>query len=149
MAKDPLKILLEHANTKLDGAGVRLGELLASEAMAGKRLELLETYRKEYRDRFMETARSGIGPDAWKNFSSFLAKLDDAIAHQQSLVAQSRRQTADGQAQWVHERNRVKAFDALSHRQAALVTRRENQQEQKASDDRSMNRHVKDGSEEE
>ena len=27
----------------------------------------------------LQAARDGIGPDAWRNYSSFIAKLDDAI----------------------------------------------------------------------
>ncbi|MFT3733853.1 MAG: flagellar export protein FliJ [Rhodocyclaceae bacterium] len=130
-------MLLEHAHVKLDNAGVRLGELLASEAMASKRLELLENYRQEYRDKFMSAAKEGIGPDAWRNYSSFLGKLDEAIAHQQQIVAQSKNQTAAGQAQWLHERSRMKAFDTLHQRQVAAVGRRELLREQKGNDDRS------------
>ncbi|GAA5169242.1 flagellar export protein FliJ [Viridibacterium curvum] len=144
MNKDPIKMLLEHAHVKLDNAGVRLGELLASEAMASKRLELLENYRKEYRDKFMSAAKEGIGPDAWRNYSSFLGKLDEAIAHQQQIVTQSKHQTALGQASWLHERSRMKAFDTLHQRQVSALGRRDQLREQKGNDDRSSSKKPED-----
>lgn len=134
----PIKALLDHANTKVDEATRRLGELLASENACEVKLEMLVQYRVEYRDRFMQAARDGIGPDAWRNYSSFINKLDDAINLQQGIVDQSKLQTATGQQQWMHERNRMKAFDALSQRQVAQEQRKHNKQEQTLSDEHAV-----------
>lgn len=138
MSSNPIKTLLGHAQNKVDEATRRLGELLASEHACEVKLEMLTQYRLEYRGRFMQAARDGIGPDAWRNYSSFIAKLDDAINLQQNIVNQSKRMTASGQEQWVHERNRMKAFDALSQRQVAQEQRNHNKQEQKQSDEHSI-----------
>ena len=138
MSANPIKTLLEHAHTKVDEATRRLGELLASEHACEVKLEMLVQYRVEYRERFMQAARDGIGPDAWRNYSAFLGKLDDAIAHQQTVVAQSKRMTASGQQQWVHERNRMKAFDALSQRQVTKENKKQHQQEQRQSDEHAV-----------
>ncbi|MDB5815096.1 MAG: fliJ [Rhodocyclales bacterium] len=138
MSAKPIKILLDHAHTKVDEATRRLGELLASEHACEVKLEMLIQYRVEYRGRFMQAAREGIGPDAWRNYSSFIAKLDDAINLQQSVVNQSKLQTATGQQQWMHERNRMKAFDALSQRQVANEQRKHNKQEQTISDEHAV-----------
>ncbi|MEC5386941.1 flagellar export protein FliJ [Uliginosibacterium sp. H3] len=132
---NPIKTLLNHAHEKVDAATRRLGELLASEHACEVKLDMLVQYRLEYRNRFMQAAQDGIGPDAWRNYSGFIAKLDDAIALQQNIVDQSKRQTANGQQQWVHERNRMKAFDALSQRQIQQEQRQQNKQEQKMSDE--------------
>ena len=71
----PLQPLLDLANSRMDDAARKLGELIASEQAVEDKLKLLQAYRKEYQDRFVEAARNGIGPDAWRNFSAFLGKL--------------------------------------------------------------------------
>ena len=88
-----------------------------------------------FQDRFVEVARNGIGPDAWRNFSAFLGKLDDAIAQQQLIVSDSRQRTVQGQQEWVDQRNKVKAFDTLSHRHQSLQARKEAKQEQRLTDE--------------
>ena len=131
----PLQPLLDLANSRMDDAARKLGELIASEHAVEEKLALLEDYRKEYQARFVEAARNGIGPDAWRNFSAFLGKLDDAIAQQQRLVSDSRQRTEQGQQAWVDQRNKVKAFDTLSHRHQSLQARKEAKQEQRLTDE--------------
>jgi flagellar FliJ protein len=135
---NPIKTLLGHAHNKVDEATRRLGELLASEHACEVKLEMLVQYRLEYRGRFMQAARDGMGPDAWRNYSGFIAKLDDAINLQQNIVDQSKLLTASGQQQWMHERNRMKAFDALSQRQVVQELRKHNKQEQNLSDEHAV-----------
>ena len=143
MSSNPIKALLTHAHAKVDDATRRLGELLASENACEVKLEMLVQYRLEYRGRFMQAARDGIGPDAWRNYSSFITKLDDAINAQQGIVDQSKLKTASGQQQWMHERNRMKAFDALSQRQVAQEQRKHNKQEQTISDEHAVKKHFR------
>ena len=131
----PLQTLLDLANSRMDDAARKLGELIASEHAVEEKLALLVDYRKEYQDRFVEAARNGIGPDAWRNFSAFLGKLDDAIAQQQRLVSDSRQRTEQGQQAWVDQRNKVKAFDTLSHRHQSEQARKEAKQEQRLTDE--------------
>ena len=131
----PLQTLLDLANSRMDDAARKLGELIASEHAVEDKLKLLQAYRKEYQDRFVETARNGIGPDAWRNFSAFLGKLDDAIAQQQLIVSDSRQRTVQGQQDWVDQRNKVKAFDTLSHRHQSVQARKEAKQEQRLTDE--------------
>lgn len=143
MPQNPIKTLLDHAHTRVDDATRKLGELLASEHACEVKLDMLMQYRVEYRNRFMQAARDGIGPDAWRNYSGFLAKLDEAIAQQQLIVEQSRRMTANGQQQWMHERNRMKAFDALSQRHEKREQHKLAKQEQRQSDEHAL-KHYRD-----
>ena len=131
----PLQTLLDLANSRMDDAARKLGELIASEQAVEDKLKLLQAYRKEYQDRFVEVARNGIGPDAWRNFSAFLGKLDDAIAQQQLIVSDSRQRTVQGQQDWVDQRNKVEAFDTLSHRHQSVQARKEAKQEQRLTDE--------------
>lgn len=131
----PLQPLLDLANNRMDGAARRLGELIAGETEDCRKLELLENYRAEYQQRFQEACRDGIGPDAWRNFSLFIGKLDDAIATQRMVVEQARERTALGQKAWLEQRNKVKAFDTLSRRHADTEARNETRREQRVTDE--------------
>src|SRR5690606_11580153 len=75
----PLQPLLELMQSRMDEAARRLGELIASETEGKHKLEMLQIYRAEYQQRFLQAAASGIGPDAWRNYSAFLVKIDEAI----------------------------------------------------------------------
>ncbi|MDD3353956.1 flagellar export protein FliJ [Zoogloea sp.] len=131
----PLQPLLDLANDRMGEAARKLGELIASDRAVEDKLSLLKDYRREYTERFMESARNGIGPDAWRNYRAFLCKLDDAITHQQNVVLESKRKVELGQQEWVDQRNKVKAFDTLSQRHHTQQARLEAKKEQRATDE--------------
>lgn len=135
-----LQPLLDLARTRTDDAARELGELLAAERSVEEKLSLLENYRNEYQQRFADAAREGLTPDAWRNFSAFIVRLDEAVAAQRQLVEQSRARTAEGQQVWMEQRNKLKAFDTLSRRHQNLVARMEAKQEQKMSDEHAARR---------
>lgn len=136
----PLQKLLELAQERTDGAARRLGELIGAEKEDDRKLTLLQDYRAEYQQRFVDAARNGIGPDEWRNFSAFITRLDEAIAQQQRIVAEARDRTAAGQQAWISERNRMKAFDALSQRHQKEVRRKEARQDQRITDEHAAKR---------
>ncbi len=135
-----LQPLLDLAQTRTDDATRRLGELVAAERDQEEKLKMLESYRTEYNERFVQAARDGLSPDAWRNYSAFIGKLDDAIGVQRKAVEQSRAQTSEGQQAWLEQRTRLKAFDTLSQRHQKETGRREARQEQKQSDEHAARR---------
>lgn len=136
-----LQPLLDLSNLRLDEAGRQLGALIAGEQEAGQRLGLLVQYRDEYQVRFIAAASNGIGPDTWRNYQHFLARLDQAIKQAQAMVDSSKQRTADGQRNWLDKRGRVKAFDTLAQRHQARVAYADARQEQKQSDEHTARRH--------
>lgn len=136
--QSPIHTLLDLAQTRLDDATKRLGELISSEQASAVKFQLLQDYRVEYRNRFLQAARDGIDPSAWRNYSAFLQRLDEAIAQQQRAVELSHQQTMRGQQDWVAERNRMKAFDTLSKRQEREAMLRQDKAEQKSSDEHAI-----------
>ncbi|MCL1824763.1 MAG: flagellar export protein FliJ [Betaproteobacteria bacterium] len=135
--KFPLQPLLDLANTRMDEVTRELGELIASERSSQQKLELLQGYRNEYSERFIEAARSGIGSEAMRNYTNFLSRIDEAIEIQQQVVKQSRLDTSQGQQQWVEQHTKVRAFDTLSQRFQSELARKTSRQEQRASDEHS------------
>ncbi|MBL8444076.1 MAG: flagellar export protein FliJ [Zoogloeaceae bacterium] len=137
----PLKPLLDLSHTRLDDATRRLGELISSENEGCRKLELLQSYRNEYQERFQDAAREGMGPEAWRNFAAFLARIDEAIDVQAKQVDRSRHLTVEGKQMWMNERNRVKAFDTLQTRHIQREAHALAKQEQHQLDEHSANRH--------
>jgi flagellar FliJ protein len=136
--KFPLQPLLDLANTRMDELTRQLGELAASERSSQQKLELLQRYRDEYGERFIEAARGGIGPDTMRNYSNFLGRIDEAIEAQRRIVEQSRQHTTQGQQQWMAQRTRVRAFDTLSQRFQDELARKDLRQEQRGADEQAL-----------
>ncbi len=130
-----LQPLLDLMQTRTDEAARRLGQLIAAEQNQKSRLKLLEEYREEYNQRFRESSLAGMTPLAWRNFLDFLGRLDEAIIQQRLIVANSERDTTQGQDQWREQNKRLKAIDTLSDRHTANERYREGKQEQKLQDE--------------
>lgn len=136
--RSPLNTLREMAHERVDEATRRLGELMASEHAADAKLKLLADYRREYRERFLASARQGIDPRAWQNYTNFLGRLDEAIRAQEGLVANSRQATQLGQENWVEQNTRAKAFDTLNARHEKKEAQRQGKLEQRQSDEHAI-----------
>jgi flagellar FliJ protein len=135
-----LQPLLDLSNLRLDEATRQLGKLIAGEQEAGQRFELLVQYREEYQSRFLAAAGNGLGPDAWRNYQSFLGRLDQAVEQARALMDASKRRTAVGQQNWLDKRGKVKAFDTLAQRHLVRVAYAEARVEQKQSDEHASRR---------
>ena len=136
----PLQTLLDLSQVRLDEAARLLGQLLASEQADETKLGMLVAYREEYHARFRETACNGMGHDTFQNFSSFLSRLDEAIAQQRTTVLAAKQRTAEGQKAWADERTRVKAFDTLSQRHQQRELALESKREQRLTDEHAAKR---------
>ncbi|MBU0603802.1 MAG: flagellar export protein FliJ [Gammaproteobacteria bacterium] len=132
-----LQTILDLSQNRMDDAARALAALLASEQDHARKLLLLEDYRTEYQGQFMSAARGGLTPGQWSNYRAFLARIDDAIRHQEHQVAQSRDRSQAGQREWLDTRTRVKAFETLSERHQASIAKNEARAEQRVADDRS------------
>ena len=132
-----LQMLIELTQTRRDDAAKRLGELLANSHEQQDSLRLLEQYRFDYDKRFRSALTTGIGPDALRNYSVFLGRLDEAIVEQKRLLDEAQQYVADGRQAWVDQRNRKVAFDTLADRQHQVVLRKENKAEQRLTDEHS------------
>jgi flagellar FliJ protein len=136
----PLQSLQELSTLRLDTATRRLGELIAGEQEATRRHQLLVEYRAEYQARFVSAAQNGLGPNEWRNFQSFLAKLDEAIGQAHLMVTQSQARTAHGQREWIAKRGDLKAFETLAERHQQREILREGRQDQRNLDEMSARR---------
>lgn len=131
----PLQTLLDLSNARMDDAARQLGRLVASEQETETTLAMLLRYREEYESRFRQAAQNGLSRDEWRNYQSFLARLDEAIVQQDARVNHSHQCTVNGQKDWLNKRNRVKAFDTLSQRHKENESRIEAKTEQRQQDE--------------
>lgn len=137
----PLQSVLDLSHMKLDESTRRLGELIAGERRAADRVDLLVQYREEYRARFLAAASDGLSRDQWRNYQSFLDRLETAIGEAQKVVAKSHQLTAAGQQDWLDKRGRAKAFDTLAQRHQAREHVAESRHEQKTMDEYASRAH--------
>ena len=136
----PLQPLLDLSKDRLDGATRELGRLIATEQESVRKLELLQNYRDEYEARFRGAMSGGIGVEALRNYSAFIARIDEAIAQQRAQVNQQQNRTSAGKQVWMQHRNQVKAFDTLANRHLTIETRKQAKAEQRLLDEFSSNR---------
>ncbi|MCX7898446.1 MAG: flagellar export protein FliJ [Rhodocyclaceae bacterium] len=138
----PLQAIADLSALRLEQATRRLADLIGAEQAASERLRLLEQYRQEYQTRFLAAAEKGVGPADWRNYHAFLARLEEAIELAKRQLSESNARAAAGKQQWLEQRARTKAFDALKQRHAERVMRFEAKLEQKVTDEHAARRHA-------
>lgn len=140
MSKTPaLNVLIDVANEAVDEAARAMKTAAMERDKAKEQLEMLHAYRLDYAQRLLENTGSGVTASNYLNFRRFLATLDDAIAQQNTIVAQSESRLEAGRQQWYAEKRRLSAFEALDTRQRQQLARREARREQRASDEIAAN----------
>ncbi len=137
-----LQPLLDLSKLRLDEATRELGQLIAGEQEASRRLAILTQYRDEYQAQFRAAAQRGISREEWNNFTRFLARIDDAIVPAAQSVALTQQRTLAGKQNWVGKQGRVRAFDTLADRHRAVVAGHQNKAEQKVSDEFGARQHA-------
>jgi flagellar FliJ protein len=95
-SQSQLQVLIDLAQRETDAAAKRLGETIRAVQDAEQKQTMLQGYRDDYQQRFLQTQAGGISPMQYRNFEAFLQKLDNAIKGQGEVVrhAQNRIETA-------------------------------------------------------
>ena len=135
-----LQPLLDLMQSRTDEATRKLGQLLAAEQNQRSRLQMLEQYRDEYTHRMSEAVCNGLTPASLLNFQNFIFRIDEAIAQQRVVVANSEKNTRQGQQHWQEQNKQLKAIDTLSQRHELRERYKENRSDQKLQDEFSARR---------
>lgn len=135
-----LQPLLDLSQNRMDSAARELGRLIALEQEGERKLALLRNYRAEYEARFVQALNSGIGVEALRNYSAFMARIDEAINIQHAHLSQSQQHTASGKQHWIAQRNKLKAYDTLHERHVKDEGRKSAREEQRQSDEHTTHR---------
>ncbi|MEO8135882.1 MAG: flagellar export protein FliJ [Betaproteobacteria bacterium] len=120
------------AATQRDTAAQRLATAVRACDEARKKAAMLLQYRGEYESRLANVSGSGIGATALRNYQSFLANLDRAMAQQAEQVVHAERDLNNAKVLWIDLHRRTESFQALDDRhvdaQATIARRLEQKQ---------------------
>ena len=130
-----LKVVQDLAQRQSDTAAIQLGTLNAEAAKAEAKLNMLITYREDYRERFRSSVHQDVQSAGWKNFQEFLVKLDEAIDQQRAVVLASQQAVHRGQREWQSRQKQVKAYDTLEQRHDLVQANRLKKLDQRLMDD--------------
>jgi flagellar FliJ protein len=130
--------LKDMAARQRDASAQRLSSLVKERDAAKQKLDVLIGYRQDYEARLDRAKRDGISGDTLRNYQSFLAQLERAIAQQASIVDHAERNTQDAKAMWTSDRHRVDSYQTMKDRSASSEAKRERRSEQKQNDEWAM-----------
>jgi flagellar FliJ protein len=137
-----MKPLTRVATSRERAAARELGEYRRTLAAAEAKYAELVTYREEYSQHLRKSGGAGIDAQRMRDYRLFLARLNEAIGHQQASVDQHRREYERKRRLWSEARVRSKALDKVveryRHEEDATAERRE----QAESDERSIQQHT-------
>ena len=102
------------------------------------KLQELHQYRAEYAQRMMQAGSSGIGAGQMQDYASFIRRLDEAIAFQNSQIEHATRQLEIRQREWRAMHSRSEALNKVVNRYQASENRERDRREQNELDERAQ-----------
>src|SRR4051812_42361974 len=135
---------LEPVQDLVDDKERRLAQSLAAFekklADAEHKCQELERYRGEYERQFKETAGRGIGVTGLRDYQAFLARLNEAIRQQQSVVTRARAERDAERLRWQEMARKAKALDHVVEQWNSEDRRARDRREQLETDERAQRR---------
>jgi flagellar FliJ protein len=138
--KFPLQMLLDLAQTHVDGAARNLHQLRQRWSAAEDKLQQLLGYEAEYRARLQNSTSGGMSIGVFRDYQQFLGKLEVAIRQQREEVDASKRLWEEGQREWQKQKRKLNAYDTLSERHRHAQVKVEARTEQRQQDDFAIRR---------
>lgn len=135
MAGFPFSRLLELARNELDEAARVMQAEQQRLLQQQTRLDQLTGYLADYRQRLNDSQQRGMTVNQWRDFQSFMVKLDQALAQQREEVSRAEHRAATAREAWSARRQKVKAFEALEVRHLEIEAQHERKREQKLLDE--------------
>ncbi len=134
-SRSQLETLIDLARRETDDTAKRLGAALKALDDCQQKLQMLSGYRDDYAQRFEATMAAGITPAAYRNFQSFMGKLDNAISGQHEVVRQAERRCEHEKKVWQEAERKRMSYTTLENRAQEAALKLENKRDQKAMDE--------------
>jgi flagellar FliJ protein len=131
----PLQALLDLAGERLEAAQRRLQALEGERRQSAARLEELEGYLAEYRERLAARLERGMDPPRLRDYRAFLERLGLACDQQREDLRVRETAWSAAREAWLEQRRRRRAYEALEQRHRANEARREARVDQRVQDD--------------
>lgn len=135
MAQFPLQTLLDLTQQRFSDAERRLQQANALLQAEQQKLNVLQTYRREYEQKLLNAQQGGLSVTQWRDFQLFISKLDTAIDQQQTSVQHATDFAHSAREQWDEQRKKLKGFETLADQHRRAEDLRESRREQKQSDE--------------
>lgn len=103
---------------------------------AETKLQELQRYRLEYQQQFTRRAGLGMGATDLRDYQAFLARLDEAIRQQVSVVARAGADRDTEKGKWQQAAIKAKALDHVIDKWRTEERRIQDKREQRESDER-------------
>jgi flagellar FliJ protein len=119
-------------------ASQRLAQKQSSLSFASNRLQELLQYREDYLRRFQKDAGAGLSGTRVRDYQTFLARLDQAIRQQQSVLASARAETDFEREKLRDVSSQLAAVNGVADRWSGEERRTEERRDQQNSDELSQ-----------
>ena len=129
------------AKSKENRAAKQLGISQQSVLEAETKLRELEKYRQDYLEQFRLAGRAGISAARLQEYQTFLARLNEAVRHQEALVRAGHEDRRSKKDQWLRRRTRSKALGKVLERYVEAERKQVEKREQKEADDHAQRSH--------
>jgi flagellar FliJ protein len=130
-----LQVLVDLAEHKSQEVARSLGQLISRGEQGETKLQLLRNYLNEYRVRLDDAVREGLDGERLRNYLSFIARLERAIAEQAAEVAATKARIENEKAHWREQERERRTFETLLNRRRIEGQRLEARSQQKQLDE--------------
>jgi len=136
---ESLQKLLELAQKQSDESAKKLGKLSLQYQEAEKKLKLLVEYRETYQKQLQDASQNGINHVEWRNFVTFINKLDTAIAEQKLALQYAEHNRRTGSEDYQSCQRKLNTYDTISQRHQSAKELNRKKLEQKDMDEFASN----------
>jgi flagellar FliJ protein len=141
-APSALDTLIGLASTATDEAARRLGIALSAVQNMEEKLALLVQYREHYAERLAQNMATGLTAMGYRNFQTFIDKLDQAIEAQTRVVEDSQRRAGTARTDWQASERKRMSFNTLFTRAEEKRKHEENRRDQKQTDEAAARKYL-------
>jgi len=124
------------AETREQAAVQKLGESQRCLDAQRVKLEELCAYRDQYSEDFRSSGGQGLDANRLQDYRVFLARLNEAIRQQESILEQCTCDHEQTRQQWVKTRSHHQAIDKVVERYRSEEQKAQDRHEQKEQDER-------------
>lgn len=134
----PLQAAARVAQSREDEAVKLLAESQQRLVEQQNRLQQLLLFRGEYANQFQAESGNGISARRFQDYAVFLNNLDHGIAQSQRELERLQQELQRKRGDWVQTHAKTRALEEVIDRDRQVQLRREDQREQRDSDERNL-----------
>ena len=143
MSDTIFSILIDMAEKERGQQSRRLADAISRLNSAKEQLAMLEKYCADYSNQRARRAADGTSSDGYRNFATFIAKLDAALAQQRRDVFMWETRCEEISVEQSNAHRRKRSFETIRDKRELDARVNESRQEQKSNDEFAMQKHTK------